>query len=268
MEIDDLTDDELADLARLADGTLPPERRAEVEARVAASPELTEMVAAQGVTLQALRATTDIGAPASLRARVERRPADAPRGGSGASWSPSRPGSPRRRSSSPCCSPCPKSGPTVNDAAAIAQKRPSTGAPAGVPGTPQLLAVKVDDVPFPNYKAKFGWTPSGEREDRPSGRHATTVYYKKGNRDIAYTIVSGDALKVPASGGDHDARRRRVHDVQDRRPQRRHLEAARPHVRLVEPVGELGRAGRARRLARYWCDPVLGSRATRRSRTR
>jgi len=35
-----LTDDELADLARLVDGTLPAERRADVEARVAASPQL------------------------------------------------------------------------------------------------------------------------------------------------------------------------------------------------------------------------------------
>jgi anti-sigma factor RsiW len=199
MEIDDLTDDELADLARLADGTLPRERRAEVEARVAASPELTEMVAAQGVTLQALRATADVGAPASLRARVERRPATRP--GLGRFLVPVATGLAAAAIVIAVLLALPNSGPSVNDAAAIAQKRPSTGAPARVPGTPQLLAVKVDDVPFPNYKAKFGWTPSGEREDRPSGRHATTVYYKKGGRDIAYTIVSGDALKVPASGG-------------------------------------------------------------------
>src|SRR5215208_3584819 len=68
-----LTDDELGDLARLADGTLPPERRVEVEARVAASPQLATIVERQGVALQALRAADDIGAPARLRAQVERR---------------------------------------------------------------------------------------------------------------------------------------------------------------------------------------------------
>ena len=68
-----LSDDELADLARLADGTLPAERRAEVEARVAASPQLSRIVERQGVALEALRGTADIGAPARLRADVERR---------------------------------------------------------------------------------------------------------------------------------------------------------------------------------------------------
>src|SRR5688500_502152 len=68
-----LSDDELADLARLADGTLPADRRAEVEARVAASPRLSSILARQGIALEALRGTADIGAPARLRADVERR---------------------------------------------------------------------------------------------------------------------------------------------------------------------------------------------------
>jgi hypothetical protein len=92
----------------------------------------------------------------------------------------------------------PHNGPSVGDTARIAQKRATDGPPP-VSGTPQLLAVKVDDVPFPNYVAKFGWRTVGKRTDRPSGRHATTVFYEKGGRQLAYTIVSGDALDVPAS---------------------------------------------------------------------
>src|SRR5215207_3482682 len=67
-----LSEDQLADLARLADGTLPAERRAEVAARVAASPQLASIVERQGVALDALRGTADTGAPARLRAHVER----------------------------------------------------------------------------------------------------------------------------------------------------------------------------------------------------
>ena len=59
-----LNDDELADLARLADGTLPDERRAEVEARVAASPQLSSIFERQRIALDALGGTADTGAPA------------------------------------------------------------------------------------------------------------------------------------------------------------------------------------------------------------
>ena len=197
-----LSDDELADLARLADGTLPADRRAEVEARVAASPQLSSIVARQGIALEALRGTAEIGAPARLRADVERR-----RGGSRASR-----GARRRvvvgRSIAAAAAvalalilvlPSGFSGaPSVADAASLAEKPPTQPAPAGVPGAPALLRKEVDDVPFPNYAAKFGWKPAGARQDDPSGRDATTVYYEKGGRTIGYTIVSGDALDVPS----------------------------------------------------------------------
>ena len=60
-----LSDDELADLARLVDGTLPADRRAEVEARVAASPQLSSIVERQ----------------ASPWTRCAARPTSAPRRG-------------------------------------------------------------------------------------------------------------------------------------------------------------------------------------------
>jgi anti-sigma factor RsiW len=196
-----LTDDELADLARLADGTLPADRRAEVEARVAASPQLSAIVERQGAALHALRATADTGAPARLRAQVDRRRAGRASGRGrrqvvigGAIAAAAAvilalvlvvPGAF-------------SGGPSVTDAAALAEKPPTQAAPGGVPGTPQLLRAEVDDVPFPNYAAKFGWKPVGARKDDPSGRDATTVYYEKGGRTIAYTIVSGDALDPPS----------------------------------------------------------------------
>lgn len=199
---DGVSDEELADLARLADGTLPPERRAQVEARVAASPELTQIAGRQAAALEALRGTANIGAPARLRGDIERR-RDAHRA--------------KRRRPFGVIGRAPvvaaaavllalalvlpaafTGGPSVADAAALAQRVPTQGAPAGVPGKPQLLQAQVDGVPFPDYAAKFGWKPIGARHDDPSGRHATTVYYRKGGRTIAYTIVSGDALDHPS----------------------------------------------------------------------
>jgi hypothetical protein len=53
-------------------------------------------------------------------------------------------------------------------------------------------------VPFPNYAAKFGWEPVGARQDDPSDRSTTTVYYGNGARTVAYTIVSGNALDPPS----------------------------------------------------------------------
>jgi anti-sigma factor RsiW len=200
-----LSDDELADLARLADGTLPADRRAEVEARVAASPRLSSIVARQGIALEALRGTTEIGAPARLRADVERR-----RGAVR-----ERRGGGRRlaigRSLAAVAAVAAvglalilvlpsgfSGGPSVADAASLAEKPPTQPAPRAVPGTPALLRAEVDDVPFPNYAAKFGWKSAGAREDDPSGREATTVHYRKGARTIQYTIVSGDALDPPS----------------------------------------------------------------------
>ena len=197
-----LSDDELADLARLADGALPADRRAEVEARVAASPRLSSIVARQGIALEALRGTAEIGAPARLRADVERRRgAVRERRGWGRRLAIGR-----SVAAVAAGAACPDlraaerilGGPSVADAASLAEKPPTQPAPRAVPGTPALLRAEVDDVPFPNYAAKFRWKSAGAREDDPSGREATTVHYRKGARTIQYTIVSGDALDPPS----------------------------------------------------------------------
>ncbi|HEX7309555.1 MAG TPA: anti-sigma factor [Gaiellaceae bacterium] len=65
-------EDEAAELAALADGSLPPERRAAVEAHVAASPELAERLAEQErAVAYARQAAAEVEAPAGLRRRVE-----------------------------------------------------------------------------------------------------------------------------------------------------------------------------------------------------
>jgi anti-sigma-K factor RskA len=66
--------EQLAELAALADGSLAPERRAELEARIAESPELAELLAEQERAVGFARsAASEVEAPAGLRARVEAR---------------------------------------------------------------------------------------------------------------------------------------------------------------------------------------------------
>jgi hypothetical protein len=78
-------EDEAAELAALADGSLGPERRAAVEAHVAASPELQERLAEQKRSLAYThQAAADVDAPSGLRRRVDVRQR-APR-----TWAPGR----------------------------------------------------------------------------------------------------------------------------------------------------------------------------------
>jgi hypothetical protein len=63
---------EIAELAALADGSLAPERRAALEARVAASPELANrLIEQQRAVALAQNAVNGVEAPAALRARIE-----------------------------------------------------------------------------------------------------------------------------------------------------------------------------------------------------
>jgi Anti-sigma-K factor rskA len=69
---DDSNGQEIVELAALADGTLEPERRAALEARVAASTGLADGLAEQQRAIALTRsAAAEVESPASLRARVE-----------------------------------------------------------------------------------------------------------------------------------------------------------------------------------------------------
>jgi hypothetical protein len=102
------------------------------------------------------------------------------------------------------------SGPTAVAVARAAQAGPTHGAPPVDPSHQDLLARAVDGVAFPDWSGAFSWTASGERSDTIDGRATRTVFYSgpSGAR-AAYTIVSGDALDVPAG-----ARARTVHGVE------------------------------------------------------
>src|SRR6185312_14977153 len=64
-------DQEIAELAALADGSLAPERRAELEARVAASSELAALLAEQERAVSFARsAAAEVEAPETLRAHI------------------------------------------------------------------------------------------------------------------------------------------------------------------------------------------------------
>jgi Anti-sigma-K factor rskA, C-terminal len=63
---------EIAELAALADGSLAPERRATLEAQVAGSPELADLLAEQQRAVALVRtASAEVEAPAGLRAGIE-----------------------------------------------------------------------------------------------------------------------------------------------------------------------------------------------------
>jgi anti-sigma-K factor RskA len=67
-------DQEIVELAALADGSLSPERRAALEARVAASSELAELLAEQERAVSFARsAAAEVEAPETLRVRISRR---------------------------------------------------------------------------------------------------------------------------------------------------------------------------------------------------
>jgi len=195
---------ELADLSALADGTLDPTRKADVEAHIAASPQLTALYERERRVVDVLhQARATERAPAALRARI-------------AASRPSRRSMARRRFvyaggvaaalaavvlaivlALPSGTP---GSPSVSDAAALAARGPTGAAPAPDPSKPgALLHQKVGDVYFPNWASRFGWTAIGERTDTLGGRTAVTVYYQWKGATIAYTIVHSPPLAQPSA---------------------------------------------------------------------
>lgn len=199
---DRLNEQEIADACAFADGTLPHERRAEVEARVLASPELTALVARQRRSLAATGALCCEQAPESLalalrglrprRVRPERR---------------------RRRRLGFALSAAGglaavlvvfgvlslgggTGGPSVAAAAHFALQPPSSAAPAVVSGTGRLDAA-VGGISFPDYSVARGWRAVGSRSGTVQGRPVTVVYYEKNGRRAGYAIVDGAALPRP-----------------------------------------------------------------------
>ena len=204
---DRLSEQEIADACAYADGTLPEARRAEVEARVLASPELTALVGRQRRALAATAALAEEPTPASLVRSIE---AARPRQTRAAEAARPRPARRRRRSLALSVAGVVAavlvvvavlwmgggSGtPPVAAAADLALQAPSGPAPAAAGAG--KLAASVGGVSFPDYEAAYGWQAAGSRSGEVAGRPATVVYYEKDGRRIGYAIVDGAALPLP-----------------------------------------------------------------------
>jgi hypothetical protein len=202
------TDLDLRELSALADGTLAADRRAAVQARIAASPELQAAYERERAVVAALHEARAVDrAPEALRARIQA----------------SRPGPAviaRRRVGYfgalaaglaavvlAVALALPGGGPgalSIDQATALGLRGANASAPGVDPRHPQTrLKLTVGPAYFPNWKGQFGWTAVGRRTDRVSGRTVETVYYTWQGHQIAYTIVGGPELKWPAAPATH-----------------------------------------------------------------
>jgi hypothetical protein len=183
------------DLARLADGTLEPARREEVERSVAASGELQSRLRDQRRALDAVRAHA--GERATVALRLHRpAPATSPAplrsralglglglaGVLGAlAWTLAAVGGSQAVLS-------------VAEVATLAA-RPAMATVPEPPHDPATLPhFRAAGLPFPYWEDAFGWKATGVRSDGVDGRTLTTVFYRSHARRIAYTIVPGTRL--------------------------------------------------------------------------
>lgn len=193
---------ELADLSALADGTIDPARRPEVEAHIAASPELSALYERERRVVQMLHhaAVTD-RAPSGLRARIEaQRPKPAALARRRFGYAGALVGAVAAAALAlalilPGGTP---GAPSVSDAAALASKGANQPAPMPNPGEPKgSIGDGIQAVYFPNWQRQFNAVAVGQRTDGLGGRPAVTVYYRWQGKLVAYTIVGLPALSQP-----------------------------------------------------------------------
>lgn len=201
LEPHDLDPRELADLSALADGTLDPARRAQVEARIAGSAELTALYERERRVVEVLHeVSSTVRAPAGLRARIEAsRPSGPVRARRRVVYGGSLAGALAAAALAtvlilPGGAP---GAPSVSQAAGLAVLGSASTAPAVDSGTPSRLKAGVQDLYFPNWGTRLKWPATGQRTDRINGRIAVTVYYGWPPKQVAYTIVGGPALASP-----------------------------------------------------------------------
>jgi hypothetical protein len=209
-------DPEHSELTALADGTLSGRRRRRLEERLESDPELRAELDGQRLAIAALR-STDVAAPAGLRARIE------------AERDRARPSARRRRlaiggglagaATAAALAlvlvlPGGAGAPTVVEASELAE-RPATAA-APLPGRPDRLAVAAFGLPLPDWAEEFGWSATGLRRDEINGRDAVTVFYEKDGQRIGYTVVSGDAIEPPDGAASAEREGRNLRYLDDR----------------------------------------------------
>jgi hypothetical protein len=189
----------MRDLSALADGSLAPEQRDALEARVEAEPGLAAIVSEQRRAVDAVRATVP-AAPAHLRARIDAMHARAEAPASRRRWLVPASGGALVAAAVAAAIVLATGGnpssPTVGDAAALTVKPATAPAPAPDERRP-LLEASVGGIAFPNWAEQFGWRAVGRRDDKIDGRRTVTIFYAKGSKRIGYTIVDGNSLAWP-----------------------------------------------------------------------
>ena len=175
-------DRELAELAALADGSLPTAARESLERRIAASPRLQRLLREQVAAVEAVRGLED-RAPHALRESIARGRTQRSRA--------LRPrlalvGLAVAAGLALVLLVLPDSDstmPTLAQAASIAVRPPTSSEPATI-----AWGLDYPDLP--------GWRTAGSRTDRVGGETARTVFYVQGGRRIAYTILSEGRVRI------------------------------------------------------------------------
>jgi anti-sigma factor RsiW len=196
-----LSEREIAELSALADGTLPPERVAAVEARVAASPELRELVDRQRQAVAATRLLANEPVPESVRSRMDAVRQRRTRTRAARRLAPGVALAGAVAAAAVVAALVLTGGPgapSVAEAARLSIQSPSAPAPVRRANSAGKLAAGVEGVAFPYLARSYGWKAVGFRHDKLDGRSASIVYYAKGGRRIAYVIVSGSGLPPPS----------------------------------------------------------------------
>jgi hypothetical protein len=211
------------ELAALADGELPAERREQLLAQVAEDPQLEAELEGQRHAVAIVRSLEHVQAPSLLRRSIETQilGEDQALGASSAGANPAearrgrRPARLRLQAAGAVAlaavavlavtlalttgGSSPTAPPTVLQASSAAQGTATQAAPAESPHNQRLLAVSAAGISYPYWGGKLGWQTTGARTDTVGGRSVTTVFYAdNAGRRIAYSIVSGSALAVPA----------------------------------------------------------------------
>jgi hypothetical protein len=192
------------ELASLADGSLPVRRRARVEQAVASSSQLRADLAAERRALRAIRGVADERAPAALRARLELARDPNPR------WRLPRFVTATAATAAVAVAAFAAAlvlvigggatgAPTVAAAAALGTRQPVSVATESPNDSGILPGVSAAGISFPDWGSGFGFEAVGIRRDHLGNRLATTVYYARGDQQIAYTITSGPPLPAGAA---------------------------------------------------------------------
>jgi hypothetical protein len=182
------------ELARLADGSLPADREAQLRAQVGDSRQLTDALAEQERAVALLR-LVDEPAPASLRARVDALTESGRRH--------------RRRTWRVLALPAAtavavvvaavvilaggsSTTPGLPQAAHLALSSATLPAPAVDSANPSLLHMSSDGITFANWP---GYKPVGARTDVVNGRRIVTVFYRAPDgTQVGYAIASPPPL--------------------------------------------------------------------------